>query len=550
MFARAPFKRRTATIGASGISWEALRTAEPFFEWMSTSDFFEVVHESTPLPTAPSLRLPSFRAPTETCTAWRYPRRAASCFASCSPTAAPHTSAPPLRCAAIRWRSSCSKLVHGAAFTPPACAGEFGDVACPGLFADWIEQLAAEGVTAGCAGRQLLPARGRHPRPDGRFPPQDRARPPPTRRPDCQGLFPDVPCPSLFAPLGSSNSPPRASPAAAPAVISARTPPRHPRPDVRFLRKVRARSELRSAPRVPVAVRGRRLPVTHADWIEQLYAEHITAGCAGPSLLTFRRFLTPRCFPDSPRRGRIRPPGRAIHAQTYGGHSRLRARRQPPRPVVPYGHLTLGPDGNFLRRLALRRRRHQLPSRLRHGVPAGILRRRHDDSTSSPEVTSASTRAEISSWRATGISIGTTAWGRRLRQLPWHMRNRVQDRDERELCRHPSFRHGGRLRTERRPDRAPTGCPLGDDDRGTRLGMRGGLLLRNRFSNGLRRRPADDAHVHFRGRPSPTRTSRARCGREPLRSHLDQRLYRPRRHLPDHAERGPHPDLRIHLRLP
>ncbi len=42
------------------------------------------------------------------------------------------------------------KAVRGGAYLPPACTGIFGDVACPSPFADWIEALAAEGVTAGC----------------------------------------------------------------------------------------------------------------------------------------------------------------------------------------------------------------------------------------------------------------------------------------------------------------------------------------------------------------------------------------------------------------
>jgi len=50
------------------------------------------------------------------------------------------------------------KAEHGAGYTPPACQGVFGDVACPSLFADWIEQLAAEGVTAGCGGGNYCPA--------------------------------------------------------------------------------------------------------------------------------------------------------------------------------------------------------------------------------------------------------------------------------------------------------------------------------------------------------------------------------------------------------
>jgi len=49
------------------------------------------------------------------------------------------------------------KAEHGSAYTPPACTGMFTDVACPSLFADWIEQLAAESVTAGCGGGNYCP---------------------------------------------------------------------------------------------------------------------------------------------------------------------------------------------------------------------------------------------------------------------------------------------------------------------------------------------------------------------------------------------------------
>jgi len=50
------------------------------------------------------------------------------------------------------------KAEHGKRFVPPACAGMFPDVSCPGGFAvDWIERLAAEGVTAGCGGGAYCP---------------------------------------------------------------------------------------------------------------------------------------------------------------------------------------------------------------------------------------------------------------------------------------------------------------------------------------------------------------------------------------------------------
>jgi CSLREA domain-containing protein len=87
---------------------------------------------------------------------------------------------------------------HGASYVPPACTGVFDDVPCPSTFADWIEQLSAEGITAGCG--------------EGNYCPND-----PVRRdqmaafllrtehgpgyapPACAGVFGDVTCPSLFA---------------------------------------------------------------------------------------------------------------------------------------------------------------------------------------------------------------------------------------------------------------------------------------------------------------------------------------------------------------
>ena len=46
---------------------------------------------------------------------------------------------------------------HGADHTPPACTGVFSDVSCPSMFADWIEELAAEGITGGCGGGEFCP---------------------------------------------------------------------------------------------------------------------------------------------------------------------------------------------------------------------------------------------------------------------------------------------------------------------------------------------------------------------------------------------------------
>ncbi len=87
---------------------------------------------------------------------------------------------------------------HGLCYVPPSCTGIFGDVPCPSTFADWIEALAAEGITGGCGNGNFCPAN-------------------PVRRdqmapfllkaehgssyvpPACAGTFADVACPSLFA---------------------------------------------------------------------------------------------------------------------------------------------------------------------------------------------------------------------------------------------------------------------------------------------------------------------------------------------------------------
>jgi glucose/arabinose dehydrogenase len=49
------------------------------------------------------------------------------------------------------------KTEHGSSYLPPACVPTFDDVPCPSLFADWIQQLAAENVTAGCGSNNYCP---------------------------------------------------------------------------------------------------------------------------------------------------------------------------------------------------------------------------------------------------------------------------------------------------------------------------------------------------------------------------------------------------------
>jgi hypothetical protein len=91
------------------------------------------------------------------------------------------------------------KAKHGLCYTPPACTpGVFADVACPSIYANWIEALAAEGITGGCGSGNYCPTT-------------------PVRRdqmavfllkaehgsgylpPNCAGVFLDVPCPGTFA---------------------------------------------------------------------------------------------------------------------------------------------------------------------------------------------------------------------------------------------------------------------------------------------------------------------------------------------------------------
>jgi len=87
---------------------------------------------------------------------------------------------------------------HGICYVPPNCTGTFSDVPCPSTFANWIEALAAEGITGGCG--------------SGIYCPQNPVRRdqmavfllkaehgPSYTPPPCQGDFPDVPCPSQFA---------------------------------------------------------------------------------------------------------------------------------------------------------------------------------------------------------------------------------------------------------------------------------------------------------------------------------------------------------------
>ncbi len=90
------------------------------------------------------------------------------------------------------------KAEHGSTYVPPMCTGIFADVTCPSAFANWIERLAAEGITGGCGGGNYCPSN-----------PVTRAQMavfllktehgPAYNPPACTGVFLDVMCPSAFA---------------------------------------------------------------------------------------------------------------------------------------------------------------------------------------------------------------------------------------------------------------------------------------------------------------------------------------------------------------
>jgi IPT/TIG domain len=50
------------------------------------------------------------------------------------------------------------KANYGFGYLPPPCQGVFADVPCPSTFADWIEELSAENITAGCGGGNYCPS--------------------------------------------------------------------------------------------------------------------------------------------------------------------------------------------------------------------------------------------------------------------------------------------------------------------------------------------------------------------------------------------------------
>jgi hypothetical protein len=90
------------------------------------------------------------------------------------------------------------KAEHGSSYAPPSCSGVFGDVPCPGPFTDWIERLSVEGITAGCGGNNYCPSASVTRQQMAVFllkTEHGSSYLPPA----CVGLFGDVPCPSQYA---------------------------------------------------------------------------------------------------------------------------------------------------------------------------------------------------------------------------------------------------------------------------------------------------------------------------------------------------------------
>jgi len=87
---------------------------------------------------------------------------------------------------------------HGAGYKPPPCQGIFQDVTCPSLFADWIEQFAAEQITAGCGNGNYCP-QSPVARDQGAVLLLKAEHGPDYVPPTCQGIFADVTCPSTYA---------------------------------------------------------------------------------------------------------------------------------------------------------------------------------------------------------------------------------------------------------------------------------------------------------------------------------------------------------------
>ena len=171
------------------------------------------------------------------------------------------------------------KIEHGAAYVPPDCANQFPDVACPSLFANWIEQLAAEGVTAGCGSGNYWP-----------LSPVTRAQMAvfllktehgaAYSPPDCAGIFPDVLCPSTFAAWIEKLAAEGITAGCAGGNFCPDSAVTREQMAV-FLLKLEHGSAF-TPPACQYVFTDVACPSLFVNWVEALYGEKITAGCAGP----------------------------------------------------------------------------------------------------------------------------------------------------------------------------------------------------------------------------------------------------------------------------
>jgi parallel beta-helix repeat protein len=91
------------------------------------------------------------------------------------------------------------KAKHGACYVPPPCTpGYFSDVACPSNFASWIQEMAVEGITTGCGGGNFCPNSPVRRDQMAVFLLRAR-RGATYMPPECAGIFTDVACPSAYA---------------------------------------------------------------------------------------------------------------------------------------------------------------------------------------------------------------------------------------------------------------------------------------------------------------------------------------------------------------
>jgi hypothetical protein len=90
------------------------------------------------------------------------------------------------------------KAIHGICYLPPPCTGVFQDVPCASPFAGWIEAFAAAGITTGCGTDVYCPANPVRRDQMAVFLLKAKYGPN-HDPPDCQGVFDDVDCASPFA---------------------------------------------------------------------------------------------------------------------------------------------------------------------------------------------------------------------------------------------------------------------------------------------------------------------------------------------------------------